>query len=312
MKWHCILPIVLTLPLAAQVNVTRGADTVKIEIDGKPFSEFFYQDPAAPKPYLHPLRSASGKIVTRHFPMEKVPGENTDHPHHRGLWFTHGDVNGVDFWMNETADKSKTRRGKIILEKINGLKSGKTSGSVSATFTWQEPEGKRLMREERVMTFYSDPKLRIVDFDIKLTAINETKFGDTKEGAFAIRLATALTEQRGGGKMVNAEGKVGEKLVWGKPSPWVDYCGQLDGEALGVAIFDHPSNPRYPTHWHARAYGLFATNIFGLHDFYSDKTKDGSLTLKPGDTARFRFRVVIHPGDTESAGIAGMYKEWAR
>jgi hypothetical protein len=61
---------------------------------------------------------------------------------------------------------------------------------------------------------------------------------------------------------------------------------------------EHPSSLRHPTYWHSRAYGLFAANPFGLHDFKRDKSVDGSLTLKPGESARFRYRVIIHPGDT--------------
>ena len=117
----------------------------------------------------------------------------------------------------------------------------------------------------------------MVDFDIKLTAGEAVKFGDTKEGSFGLRLADPLKEQKGTGKMTNAEGKVGEKAVWGRPSPWVDYAGTLEGEQLGITIMDHPTNPGHPTHWHARAYGLCAANIFGLHEFDNDKTKDGSV-----------------------------------
>ena len=120
-----------------------------------------------------------------------------------------------------------------------------------------------------------------------------------------------MKEQRASGKMTNAEGKVGEKLVWGKPSPWVDYAGTLEGEQLGVTIMDHPSNPGHPTHWHSRAYGLFAANIFGLRDFYNDKSKDGSVSLKEGGTMRFRYRVMIHAGDTASTNIAEDYKKFA-
>jgi hypothetical protein len=226
------------------------------------------------------------------------------------LWFSHGDVNGIDFWANEVS-QTKGKQGKVVLKKINSVKSGSKSGSLSATFDWNAPDGKTLLTEDRTMTFYSGPTLRIIDVDVKLTGVVAAKFGDTKEGAFAIRLATALDEKHTG-KMVNAEGKAGEKLVWGKPSPWVDYDGQLDGATVGIAIFDHPSNPGYPTHWHARSYGLFAANIWGLHDFYNDKKKDGSMTLDPGKSWRFRYRVVIHPGDTAQAGIAAMYKDWAK
>ncbi len=75
---------------------------------------------------------------------------------------------------------------------------------------------------------------------------------------------------------------------------------------------DHPSNPRHPTYWHSRSYGLFAANIWGLHDFLNDKTKDGSMTLAPGGAIRFRYRVVIHPGDELSANIAGLYKAYSK
>ena len=102
------------------------------------------------------------------------------------------------------------------------------------------------------------------------------------------------------------------KAVWGKPSPWVDYSGTLDGEELGIAILDHPSNPKHPTHWHARDYGLFAANIFGEHDYYNDKQRDGSVTLEPGKSMRFRYRVVIHPGDTASANLQHMYDEYKK
>ena len=136
------------------------------------------------------------------------------------------------------------------------------------------------------------------------------KFGDTKEGTFAVRLTTALEERRTG-RMVNAEGASGEKSVWGKRSAWVDYAGELEGEKLGIAFLDHPANPRHPTWWHSRAYGLFAANPFGQHDFENDKTKDGSLSLAAGESVRFRYRVIIHPGDAAAAGIAGQFSKYA-
>jgi len=111
--------------------------------------------------------------------------------------------------------------------------------------------------------------------------------------------------------MVNAEGLEGERQVWGKRSAWVDYFGEVEGEKLGVAIFDHPQNPKHPTFWHSRSYGLFAANIFGERDFMADKTRDGSITLEPGGTLRFRYRVVIHPGDFRSANIAELYRQYA-
>jgi hypothetical protein len=289
--------------------MTPAADRVSVEIDGKPFSDLFLSGAEVTKPYLHPLRAANGKIVTRVWPMQEKEGEAKDHVHHRGLWFTHGDVNGFDFWANDPSQKSD-KKGKVVLDKMIGTKSGKKSGSISAQFAWQDPAGKVLLREARTMVFQSDPKLRVVDIEARLTGVEKCRFGDTKEGFFALRL-TAPLDGRHSGKMVSAEGGVGEKQVWGKRSPWVDYVGQLEGETLGVAIFDHPGNPKHPTYWHSRDYGLFAANIFGEHDFHNDKSRDGGMTLEPGQTWRFVYRVVIHPGDTQSAGIAGMYDQWA-
>ena len=166
------------------------------------------------------------------------------------------------------------------------------------------------MTETRGIVFYSDPRLRTIDYEIEIRAIERLVFADTKEGTFGIRLATSMTEDKGG-RMVNAEGKETEKNVWGQRSPWVDYYGPVDGRTVGVAIFDNPGNPRYPTYWHVRAYGLFAANIFGVRDFTGDKTRDGSMTVERGQTIRFRYRVVIHEGDAKAAGIAELYRQYA-
>lgn len=301
--------VILATPAVAQVKVTQGSDRIMVDVDGKPFTALF-TSASATKPYLHPLRAASGKIVSRVWPMEEKEGEAKDHIHHRGLWFSHGDVNGVDFWAND-ASQQKGKQGTIRTKRITDLKSGKKEGSVSAAFEWLTPAGKVLVNEARTMTFHSHPTLRIVDFDITLTSTEPAKFGDTKEGTFALRLAAPL-DGKHTGKMTSSTGAVGEKAVWGKAFPWVDYAGTLEGEALGVAILDHPSNPKHPTYWHSRDYGLFAANIFGERDFFRDKTRDGSLTLKPGETWRFRYRVVVHPGDAATAGIAKVYEEWVK
>lgn len=318
MSRSALLVFFFSLPLIAQVKLTHSSDRISVEIDGKPFTEFFVSADVN-KPYLHPLRSASGKIVTRQFPMQLVEGERRDHPHQRGLWFTHGDVNGYDFWANENSQKGP-KKGRVLLKKIVDLKDGKKSGTIVAIFDWLDPQGNPVLTETRKMIFYSEPSLRTIDFDINLTAVPKVTFGDTKEGTFAIRIAPSLEEDPKGapatpkrtGMMRNAEGATTEKQVWGKRSPWVDYSGEIDGEKLGIAIFDHPGNPRYPTYWHSRAYGLFAANPFGVRDFENDKSKNGSMTLEPGQSVRFRYRVITHPGDFQTAAIPAQYERYAK
>jgi hypothetical protein len=306
MKLPAALSVLFAVSSWAQVTLRQEAHSIKVDIDGKPFTEFFC-GPDTSKPYLHPLRSASGKIVTRRFPMEKVGGEKQDHPHHQGLWFTHGDVNGLDFWSGSPSRPEKY--GRVVLSKLGKTKSGKT-GFISGLFEWQDAKGAPLLKEERTLAFHAQSELRIIDGDIRLTAIAKAHFGDTKEGTFAIRVADSLNEEHSG-KLVNAEGLTGERNTWGKRSPWMDYSGEVEGEKLGIAIFDHPKNPKHPTYWHCRAYGLFAANIFGERDFYSNKARDGGMTLQPGESWRFRYRVIIHPGDAATAGLAALYKEYA-
>ncbi|MDQ1474227.1 MAG: hypothetical protein QOJ99_5707 [Bryobacterales bacterium] len=295
------------LSLDAQVKITPGTDRISVEIDGQPYTDYFLSADGN-KPYVYPLRTASGTLVTRHFPMEEVPGETQDHPHHRGMFFAHGDINGVNFWATERSVKDP-KQGRMALKKVVEAKGGAKSGTIKAVFDGLDPEGKPMMTETRTLTFYPGPELRIIDFEIQIDALRQLKFGDTKEGTFGIRLATPLSEARSG-RMVNAEGGQTETNVWGKQSPWVDYFGPLDGKTVGVAIMDHPSNPRYPTYWHARAYGLFAANIFGVRDFTGDKSRDGSMTIDAGKSVTFRYRVVIHPGDFQTARVASLYEQY--
>jgi hypothetical protein len=301
--------LLLALPLCAQVKITpQGKDKISIEIDGKPFTDFYIGGQAS-KPYLHPLRTADGKSVTRGFPMiPDVPGEPKDHPHHKGLWFAHGDVNGYNFWAGDPEvplDPKFKGRGTIVLERVSKITSGKANGSITATFLWKTPEGGVLLAETRTMTFYSDPQFRRFDFEASLSPQEEVTFNDTKEGMFAIRVAPALKN------ILDSHNKATEKNTWGKRSDWVDFSGTIDGATYGIAVMDHPSNPRYPAYWHVRDYGLLAVNIFGVRDFENAPARDGSLTIRPGQPIRFRYRVIIHPSDALRAGLPDQFTSWA-
>ncbi len=308
MRFSVVVALVLAAPLCAQVKFTQAAGRILVEIDGKPYTTFFLA-PDGNKPYLYPLSTASGIVVTRHFPMENVPGETHDHPHHRGLFFSHGDVNGINFWATE-ADSKAPNKGRMIVRKVIETTAGEKSGTIRVVFEGQDPKGKGIMTETRTITFNADPRLRTIDYEIQIDPLEKLTFTDTKEGTFGIRLATSMTEDKGG-RMVNAEGKETEKAVWGKRSPWVDYYGPVEGRTAGVAMFDNPGNPRHPTYWHTRAYGLHAANPFGVRDFTGDKSQDGSLTVAPGQPLRFRYRVVIHEGDVRSARISELWRQYA-
>ena len=294
------LPLLVALSASLYAQVSIAPEDIAVMIDGKPFTTFHYGSNAN-KPYLSPLRSASGKIITRGFPMEEVAGESHDHLHHRGLWFSYDDVNGVKFWENDPS-YTKGKVGKIV------VRDTKWKGStLTAVMEWRGPDGKLLLVENRDMTFLSDPKNRMIDFIITLSAPTEdVTLGDTKEGAFAIRLADAFTEKKGM-KMTDADGRTKMANIWGKRSNWVDYVADVEGEQLGVAILDHPSNPRHPTYWHARDYGLFALNPFGQKAF-DPKQEESALKIAKGQKTTYKWRVVIHPGE---ANVGDLYKDYA-
>jgi hypothetical protein len=300
MRSSLILCLAACACLPAQVRYS--ADQHAVTIDGKPFTIFNYGANAG-KPFLAPIRSASGKIVTRGFPMENIAGESRDHLHHTGLWFSYDDVNGVKFWENDPS-YTKTPMGRIVVRN-----AGWKDGTLAATMDWRDQNGKVLLVETRNMVFRGDAKMRTIDFQITLTAAVDVTFGDTKEGAFAIRLADAFTERKGA-KIVDADGRVGMAQVWGKRSNWVDYTAELEGERMGVAIFDHPQNPRHPTYWHARDYGLFALNPFGRNAF-DDKQEESVWKLPAGQNLVFLWRVTIHPGDAQTGHVADLYKDYA-
>ena len=99
--------------------------------------------------------------------------------------------------------------------------------------------------------------------------------------------------------------------TWGKRADWVDYSGPVQGKIVGVAIFDHPQNPRHPTRWHVRDYGLFAANPFGVHDFEQKPAGAGDFKISAGQSVTFRYRFYLHEGDEKQADVAKKYEQFA-
>jgi hypothetical protein len=302
--------------LAAEqpVELKRSGDRIEIVIGGRPFTTFYF-DAAVAKPYLFPLRSAQGTIVTRGFPMDTdIPGEDHDEPHQRAMYFAHGDVNGYDFWGEAAyprwSDHSPATFGRTVFRELDEMQGGPESGVLRAQFDLLTATGQAIAAESQSYTFSGDEQSRIIDCEFTINANHgPVKMGDTKEGTFAIRLVKALDSPPG--RMMNSEGRVGEKAIWGKRANWLDSDGNVAGEDLGIAVFDSPRNLRHPTYWHARHYGLLAANPFGLKEFTRDRKQDGSYAIPAGGSLTLRYRVFIHRGDFEQAHVADAYGRYA-
>ena len=263
-----------------------------------------YRTDVGAKPFLFPLIGPTGASYTRAFPMEPlVPGEDRDHPHQRSLWFTHGKVNDVDFWSEEKG------HGTIREISRKTIISGPVMGRLRTTDVWLAPDGREVCQDERVITCYNVEDVRVIDFEATMKAsIGQVTFGDTKEGMFGLRVASSMdVNKKQGGRIINAEGLTDDQ-AWGKSSPWVDYTGPVLGKTVGIAILNHPRSFRYPTTWHVRTYGLFAANPFGWHDFGLGKS--GEYVLQPGQELWFGYRVILHTGETSSAGIGEAFERY--
>lgn len=304
-------------PAGEAVELRQAGDHVDVLIGGKLFTTYFFS-PEVAKPYFQPLRSAQGTIVTRNFPHVNVipPEELKDpslEPHQRPMFFGHGDIDGIDFWGEAVFPKYSDDSvfGRVKFRKLDEVQSGPDSGRLKAEFELTTPSGRAIADEIQSFVIGGDANVRWIDCEITLVANHgsDLTLGDTKEGSFGIRLAKELNSPPG--HMVNSAGAEGEKEIWGKRADWVNYDGQIDGESLGVALFDSPRSFRHPTWWHARGYGLLAANPFAWREFYRDPDKDGSWTVQEHKKLTFRYRVFIHHGDYKEASVADAYKEYA-
>ncbi len=291
------------------VKLLQQNDRVRVELNGRLFTEYYFTN--VPRPFLYPLLGPGDLPMTRDWPMKSDTDEEHDHPHHRSFWFAHGSVNGVDLW-SEGKDSGKTLHTEFVT-----VRSGEKTGVIQTRNKWVNKEGATLCTDERTITFLTPGPgdERIIDFAITLQpAQGDLTLGDTKEGTMAVRLAETmrLKGKVGKGHIVNSEGQT-DDATWGKRAKWCDYYGPVAGKTVGVAIFDHPANPRYPTWWHVRDYGLFAANPFGRHDFEKLTDKNaGDLVIPAGKSVTFRYRFVLHQGDEKSAKIAEAYEAYAK
>lgn len=273
-----------------------------------------------PRPIFWPVNAPGGIPLTRNYPPP--PGQANDHPHQKSAWFCHGDVIpegidfkspiknviGVDFWSEAKG------HGKIVTMKNKGVVVNKGHAWVETENEWRTAEGMKIMEEVRKVSLHDFGKARLIVLNTKLTAsVCPITFGDTKEGAFGIRINDVINAGKTGkGKIQNAEGKIGEKDCWGQRSAWCDYSGPIDGKVVGLASLDDPKNP-YPACWHVRGYGLMAANPFGRDKhakFPAVKGNNELVRLKKGESLELRYGMLLHTGDATSGQVEGYYQRF--
>ena len=279
------------------VTFQQKTNKLVIQIGDKPFAEYVFRDPQLARPYFSNIYSPAGIKVTRNHPARK--GDQQDHPHHTGIFFTFGDLNGKDFWHG----KGITRHLNFIVQP----ESRPGTGSFAVRNLYRSPDGKIPYCQE--ICHYT---INVVSQGYQLTMEShmswdqgEFSIGSKEEGGLAGRVATALNVENGG-TMIDSEGRSGGKAIWGQQADWVDYSGLLQGKHVGLTIMAHPDNFAR-CWWHARDYGLISANPFGPLN-----KQNLRKVIKPGKSLILNYAVLIHSHDQEDQyQPAKAYREYA-
>jgi hypothetical protein len=302
------------------VKLVRIDDKHKVDVfvNGSLFTSYQYPSDIE-KPFLFPVNSPDGQVITRGYPIEPRKGERTDHPHHIGIWFNYGNVNGLDFWNNSSAIPADKRDsyGHIVHQKIVKTKSGE-KGLLEVILNWEDNKGITILTERTQYIFSGDRNSRTIDHISTLTAINgPIIIGDSKEGMFAIRVDRAFempsseslifTDEKGNpttvpamdntgvsGMYLSSTGLKGDS-VWGTRNEWVILSTVKKNVPISMAIFDNPKNHGFPAYAHARGYGLFSINNFGQNS-YDPKKEKLSFKIEKGQSVTLYHRFYVQSG----------------
>lgn len=273
------------------VTFDRQGDQIAVNIGDAPFA-VYNTSKELPKPFFSPVRDANGTIISR--PLENPE----DHKHHKGIWVSIDEVNGIKFWAED---------GKIENVSVESHNStGDRPGSLKVVNHWLGTDGKPVVIETTLITIFPN---RLMAYDIVFTPGAEpATFGDTKEGLFGFRMINSMREKETG-KVVNADGKHGTAECWGQPSAWVDYYGEAEGKVSGVTLMDHPNNFR-PSRYHVRNYGLFSVSPFGERAYTNGANDAKPFVIEKGKSLRLRYGLYIHSEDTLEGKVAEAYKQF--
>jgi hypothetical protein len=320
-----------------KINLVRDDAKHKVDvmIDGKLFTSYQYPENIE-KPFLYPVFAPNGSVITRGFPLEPRKGERIDHPHHIGIWFNHGNVNGLDFWNNSSAIPAnrKDQYGHIVVKSIKQAKSGKQA-VIEVISNWDDNKGNTLLVEDAKYIFTATKDSRTIDHISTLTAVNgDVSINDNKEGMFAIRVDRAFempsneslifTDEKGNpttvkatdntgvtGMYTSSSGLTGDK-VWGTRNQWVVLTGTRDNTTISFAIFDNPKNPGFPAYSHARGYGLFSVNNLGQNS-YDPKQQKVNYPIKKGESMTLKHRFYVQSGsELTPVGAEKIFQDFSK
>ena len=221
---------------------------------------------------------------------------------HPGIWMAFGDIERRDFWRNKA-----TIRHEKFLEVPRIAEGTLTFATESTLIAGSEVPLARLDSRIKLSTVANG---YLLSWDARFHADDrDIVFGDQEEMGFGIRVATPLTESKGG-TILSSSGQTSADQTWGKIFNWCDYSGEVGGRRIGIAVMPHPDNFR-PSWFHNRNYGLMLANPFGRNAF--TKGEKSRVIVTAGDTLRLRWAAFIHSSARDSpTDIETVYRNYTR
>ena len=283
------LMIVIPIP-AAKISAVKVGSKINVTIDSKYFTSYIFSDDEK-YPFFFPVNGpVTGGSVTSM--------RNGEYPHHSSLFFGCDLVNGGNFWQEGL------ERGRIISVNAEIIKQGGDTVIITDECIWSRPGAISPVKDTRRITITS-PSVSIsqIDVEINMEMLIDVSIKKTNHSLFSVRMASDLSVINGG-TIINAEGLKNEKETFGKPSSWMDYYGKRGNTIEGLAIFQHPSNPWYPSPWFTRDYGFMSPTPMYWPE------NGAEIFMKKGDILNLRYRVLVHAGDQKEAKIAEAYEKY--
>jgi hypothetical protein len=286
-----IAGLMIVIPLsAAKITAEKVGSKINVTIDNKYFTSYIFSEDEK-YPFFYPVNGpVSGGSVTSM--------RNSEYPHHSSLFFGCDLLNGGNYWQEGL------ERGRIISVNAEIVKQGGDSVIITDECIWSRPGAISPVKDTRTIIITS-PSLTIsqIDVEIKMEMLTDVVILKTNHSLFSVRMAADLSVKNGG-TMINAEGAKKEKDTFGKNSPWMDFYGKRGDATEGLAIFQHPTNPWYPSPWFTRDYGFMSPTPM----YWPENGTD--ITMKKGTVLDLHYRVLVHAGDHNQAKIAEAFEKY--
>ncbi|MFC2113463.1 PmoA family protein [Bacteroidota bacterium] len=273
----------------SQITAEGVGDKIEIRIDGNLFTNYILSE-YEKYPFFFPVNGPSSASVTSM--------RNALYPHHSSLFFGCDKVNGGNYWQEEL------ETGQIVPLRADIIESGGDKVVIENENIWKRPGAMSPVKDFRIITVtVPSADMYQIDIDITMEMLLDVTILTTNHSLFSGRMDPDLAVINGG-TMVNAEGDMGEKGTFGQRSAWMDYHGDRMGKIEGMAILQHPTNEWFPSPWFTRDYGFFSPTPMNWPE------NGESTVFKKGQKLTLRYRVLVHTGDHNEAGIAQQFEKY--